>query len=92
MIGRIGIIGAGQMGSGIAQVAALAGYPGRLRDASEAARGKGNENEEGKSGMRTLHPRQRDVELTREQRQMYRAERQLTITPPATRVLSGRCT
>ncbi|MCC7276311.1 MAG: 3-hydroxybutyryl-CoA dehydrogenase [Alphaproteobacteria bacterium] len=40
MIGRIGIIGAGQMGSGIAQVAALAGYPVRLLDASEPALAK----------------------------------------------------
>ncbi len=37
MIGKIGIIGSGQMGSGIAQVAAQAGYPVRLLDMSEDA-------------------------------------------------------
>ncbi|BBK39341.1 3-hydroxybutyryl-CoA dehydrogenase [Allostella sp. ATCC 35155] len=37
MIGKIGIIGAGQMGSGIAQVAAQSGYPVRLLDMSEDA-------------------------------------------------------
>jgi len=37
MIGKIGIIGSGQMGSGIAQVAAQSGYPVRLLDMSEEA-------------------------------------------------------
>ncbi len=37
MIGKIGIIGAGQMGAGIAQIAAQAGYPVRLLDMSEDA-------------------------------------------------------
>ncbi|HEX4112553.1 MAG TPA: 3-hydroxyacyl-CoA dehydrogenase NAD-binding domain-containing protein, partial [Stellaceae bacterium] len=36
-IKSIGIIGAGQMGSGIAQVAALAGYEVRLEDVSAKA-------------------------------------------------------
>ncbi|MGE0716264.1 MAG: 3-hydroxyacyl-CoA dehydrogenase NAD-binding domain-containing protein [Alphaproteobacteria bacterium] len=40
MIGRIGIIGAGQMGSGIAHVASLAGYPVRLLDANPQALAK----------------------------------------------------
>jgi len=40
MIGKIGIIGAGQMGSGIAQVAAQSGYPVRLLDMSEDALGR----------------------------------------------------
>ncbi len=36
-IARIGVVGAGQMGNGIAQVAAAAGYDVRLTDVSEAA-------------------------------------------------------
>ncbi|BBK40211.1 3-hydroxybutyryl-CoA dehydrogenase [Allostella vacuolata] len=44
MIGRIGIIGAGQMGSGIAQVGAQAGYPVRLLDMSEDALQRAVEN------------------------------------------------
>jgi len=40
----IGIIGAGQMGSGIAQVAASAGYEVRLMDVSETALAKGRES------------------------------------------------
>ena len=37
MIKTIGVIGAGQMGSGIAHVAAFAGYDVRLSDISEDA-------------------------------------------------------
>ena len=37
MIGKIGVIGAGQMGAGIAHVAALSGCPVRLLDVSETA-------------------------------------------------------
>src|SRR6266702_3643748 len=37
MISRIGVIGAGQMGSGIAQVCARAGYEVRLNDMSAEA-------------------------------------------------------
>ena len=37
MIKTIGIIGAGQMGSGIAHVAALAGFDVRILDVNEAA-------------------------------------------------------
>ncbi|MCB9566317.1 MAG: 3-hydroxybutyryl-CoA dehydrogenase [Myxococcales bacterium] len=42
-IGTIGVLGAGQMGAGIAQVAALAGYQVRLADVSleHATKGKG---------------------------------------------------
>ena len=44
MIKTIGIIGAGQMGSGIAHVAALAGFDVRILDVNEAAlnAGKGD--------------------------------------------------
>ncbi|HVJ52484.1 MAG TPA: 3-hydroxybutyryl-CoA dehydrogenase [Aliidongia sp.] len=44
MIARIGIIGAGQMGSGIAQVCARAGYDVRLSDISPDALGRAIEN------------------------------------------------
>ncbi|WP_123691420.1 3-hydroxybutyryl-CoA dehydrogenase [Allostella humosa] len=44
MIGKIGIIGAGQMGSGIAQVSAQAGYPVRLLDMSEESLKRAVEN------------------------------------------------
>ncbi|MGE0724218.1 MAG: 3-hydroxybutyryl-CoA dehydrogenase [Alphaproteobacteria bacterium] len=40
MIGKIGVIGAGQMGAGIAHVAALSGMPVRLHDVSETALAK----------------------------------------------------
>jgi 3-hydroxybutyryl-CoA dehydrogenase len=44
MIARVGIIGAGQMGSGIAHVCALCGLDVRLLDVSEAAVAKGLES------------------------------------------------
>ncbi len=43
MIKTIGVIGAGQMGNGIAHVCALSGYDVRLTDASEEALNKGLE-------------------------------------------------
>ena len=42
-IGTIGVVGAGQMGNGIAHVCALAGYDVLLNDVSEEALGKGIE-------------------------------------------------
>ena len=36
----VAVVGAGQMGGGIAQVAAVAGFPTRLYDASEASVGR----------------------------------------------------
>src|SRR5215470_6743369 len=42
-IHRIGVIGAGQMGSGIAHVCALAGFEVALTDVSEAALQRGRE-------------------------------------------------
>ena len=39
-IKRIGVVGAGQMGNGIAHVAAVAGYDVQLQDISDAALGK----------------------------------------------------
>ena len=41
MMGKVGVIGAGQMGAGIAQVAAQAGYGVMLSDTSLAAAEKG---------------------------------------------------
>ena len=40
-IARVGVVGAGQMGNGIAQVAATAGYQVLLQDISDAALDKG---------------------------------------------------
>ena len=43
MISRIGVIGAGQMGSGIAQICARAGYEVKLSDISTEALARGVE-------------------------------------------------
>ena len=51
-IRRVGVIGAGQMGNGIAQVFALAGYDVELHDVSEAAMAKaGRRAGRGKKGV-----------------------------------------
>jgi 3-hydroxybutyryl-CoA dehydrogenase len=42
-IGRIGVVGAGQMGGGIAQVAATSGYQVVLQDVSQAALDRGHQ-------------------------------------------------
>jgi len=38
---KVGVVGAGTMGAGVAQVFAVAGYPVRLRDIAEAPLGRG---------------------------------------------------
>ncbi len=40
-VSRVGVVGAGTMGAGIAQTFAAAGYPVRLRDIAEAPLGRG---------------------------------------------------
>ncbi|MBA2319960.1 MAG: 3-hydroxybutyryl-CoA dehydrogenase [Deltaproteobacteria bacterium] len=49
-IGRIGVVGAGQMGNGIAHVAALAGWPVQVQDVAPGALEKGKAAIEGNLG------------------------------------------
>ena len=40
-VSKVGVVGAGTMGAGVAQVLAAAGYPVRLRDIGDAPLGRG---------------------------------------------------
>jgi len=75
-IRRVGVIGAGQMGNGIAQVFALAGYDVELHDVSEAAMAKAMETIAGHMERQVsrgrLTPEERDDALKR-----IRLEREL---------------
>ena len=53
-ISKIGVIGAGQMGQGIAQVAAAAGYAVVLSDVDEATAGRGKDRIRGGPGADRL--------------------------------------
>src|SRR5258707_7356036 len=69
MIKRIGIIGAGQMGSGIAQVSALKGFDIRLGDVDQAHLDKGidaiNRNMDRQIGRGMIRPEDKDAALKR---------------------------
>ena len=78
-ISTIGVIGAGQMGNGIAHVAAVAGYEVRLMDVSQAALEKGlatiHKNHAG------LHPRHKIGNPHLQMAQGYaRREQEVTLT------------
>src|SRR4030095_8608884 len=65
MIKRIGVIGAGQMGSGIAHVCALKGYDIRLSDVDQAHLDKGMEsisrNMDRQIGRGMIRPEDKDI-------------------------------
>jgi 3-hydroxybutyryl-CoA dehydrogenase len=66
---KIGVVGAGTMGAGVAQVFAAAGYPVRLRDIAEAPLGRGmgaiKKSLERLVGRGKLTPQDRDATLER---------------------------
>jgi 3-hydroxybutyryl-CoA dehydrogenase len=66
---RIGVVGAGTMGAGVAQTFAAAGYPVRLRDIAEAPLGRGmgaiKKSLERLVGRGKLTPQDRDATLER---------------------------
>ena len=66
---KIGVIGAGTMGAGVAQTFAAAGYPVRLRDIAEAPLGRGmgaiKKSLERLVGKGKLTPQDRDATLER---------------------------
>lgn len=72
-IRRVGVIGAGQMGNGIAHVFALAGYDVALHDVSQTAMEKAIENISGNMERQVsrgrLKPEERDAALARIQLQ-----------------------
>jgi 3-hydroxybutyryl-CoA dehydrogenase len=66
---KIGVVGAGTMGAGVAQTFAAAGYPVRLRDIAEAPLGRGmgaiKKSLERLVGRGKLTPQERDATLER---------------------------
>ncbi len=66
---KIGVVGAGTMGAGVAQAFAAAGYPVRLRDIAEAPLGRGmgaiKKSLERLVGRGKLTPQDRDAALER---------------------------
>ena len=69
IIKRIGVIGAGQMGSGIAHVCALEGYDVRLADVDQARLDKGldaiGHNMDRQVGRGMIRPEDKDAALKR---------------------------
>ena len=69
MIKRIGVIGAGQMGSGIAHVCALKGFDIRLADVDQAHLDKGidaiSRNMDRQIGRGMIRPEDKDSALNR---------------------------
>ena len=66
---KVGVVGAGTMGAGVAQTFAAAGYPVRLRDIAEAPLGRGmgaiKKSLERLVGRSKLTPQDRDATLER---------------------------
>src|SRR6476660_2064886 len=69
MIKRIGVIGAGQMGSGIAHVCALKGFDIKLNDVDQAHLDKGldaiSRNMDRQIGRGMIRPDEKDAALRR---------------------------
>jgi 3-hydroxybutyryl-CoA dehydrogenase len=85
-IKRVGVIGAGQMGNGIAHVFALAGYEVMLNDVSEEALGRALESIEGNLDRQLSRDR-----ITAADRNFSRSHRDMEFVGGATQQMGCSC-